>query len=128
MSNPAPLASRACTQTQQRALCVFPNLYSGYSEGFSFLSGGLGAGRFGFGNGIVHGRGTDSVCPMRCALRIGVDRGPLGGDLSHCAVGICGGRVASDPLCRWHWLGGRRVGGGVPLGAHSVAELWRSVA
>ena len=45
---------------------------------------------------------------MRCALRIGVDRGCSGGD---CVA------VTLD------WRGGRGVGGAVPLGVHSRAEV-----
>ena len=41
---------------------------------------------------------------MRCALRIGLDGGRLGGDLCRCAVGIGDGRVISDALCRWDLL------------------------
>ena len=32
-----------------------------------------------------------------------------------CAVGIAGGRVASDAVCRWDWQGERGVGSAVPL-------------
>ena len=77
---------------------------------------------------------------MRCALRIGVDRGRLGGDLCRCAVGIGGGRVVSDALCRcdwgervvWvalcrcDWRARRRVGSAAPLGLAGRASCgWR---
>ena len=55
-----------------------------------------------FGNDIAHVRArlrTCAMCPMRCARRIGLDRGDPGGDLCRCAVGIGGGRVVSDTLC-----------------------------
>ena len=44
-------------------------------------------------------------CPMRCALRIRVDPGRLGGGLGRYAVGIAGGRVVSDALRRSDWRG-----------------------
>ena len=83
-----------------------------------------------FGNAFAHVRGvrarprTFAICPMRCALRIGLDGGRLGGALCRCAVGIGGGCVVSDAQCRWDWpvlglsggsvtslvgIGGRRV-------------------
>ena len=68
---------------------------------------------------------TVGICLMRCALRIGVDRGRLREDLSRCAVdwpgsGLSGGSVTSlcrcmVALCRWDWRGRRRMGGAVPL-------------
>ena len=51
-----------------------------------------------------------AICPMRCALRIGVDRGRLGGDVCRCAVGIGVGCVVSDALCCWDWWRARRFG------------------
>ena len=59
----------------------------------------------------VHGRSR-----TRCVLRIGLDRGGLGGDLCRSAVEVCGGRVGSEAVCCWDWWGGRRVGSAVPLG------------
>ena len=56
------------------------------SEGFSFLSGGLGAGPCSF----LFWVGVRSR--SRCA-RIGVGRGCLGGVLRRCAVGIGGWHV-----------------------------------
>ena len=52
---------------------------------------------------------------MRCALRIGVEGGRLGGALWRCAVGIGAGRVVSDPLCRCVLWGEPGLDGAVPL-------------
>ena len=41
---------------------------------------------------------------MRCALRIGLDRGCLGGDLCRCAVGIGGEGVVWVALCHWECI------------------------
>ena len=85
-----------------------------------------------------------AVCPMRCAFRIGLDGGRLGGALYRCAVVIGGesrvlgsavpwglvGRTWSGcrnavgigaesvvwvALCRCDWWGGCPLGGAVPL-------------
>ena len=96
------------------------------SEGFLFLSGGLGRDRVrsGFGNAFVHACETVPICLMRCALRIGLYWGCLVGVRGRFAEGIGGGRVVSNALCRWDWWGGRRVGNAVL--SHSLSE--RSLA
>ena len=67
-----------------------------------------------------------AVCPMRCAVRIGLDRGRLGGDLCRCAVGIGAGRVASDALCPCDSRGVCGMGSAVPLGLAGRAwSGWR---
>ena len=58
---------------------------------------------------------TFAICPMRCALRIGLDGGRLGGDLCRCAVGIGKEDVVCVALCRCDWREGRPVGSAVPL-------------
>ena len=45
------------------------------------------------------------LCPMRCALRIGLEGGRLGGALWRCAVVIAGEGVVWVALCRCDWLG-----------------------
>ena len=80
------------------------------SEGFWFLSGGLGAGPCsGLGNAFVHGRETflkrlrdvcevpDVLCPYNCPVS-----------------GLSGGSVTS--LCRGDWSAASRVRCAVPLG------------
>ena len=80
------------------------------SEGFSFLSGGLGAGPCSFRLEMgpfmdVHSRDVpDALCPYDW-------RGSAS----------CGRRFVLR--CRGDFRGGRCVGGAVPLGVHSVAEL-----
>ena len=44
---------------------------------------------------------TFAICPMRCALRIGLYRG--------CLVAVSGGCVVSDALCRGDWWWACRV-------------------
>ena len=56
------------------------------------------------------------MCPMRCALRIGLYQGCLVAVSPRCAVGIGGGRVVSDALCREDWWWACRACGAVPLG------------
>ena len=69
------------------------------SEGFLFLSGGSGGGTVfvpisglwprAFASFRERPR-TFVLCPMRCALRIGLEGGRLGGALWRCAVVIAG--------------------------------------
>ena len=67
-------------------------------------------------------------CSIRCALKIGLDRGRLGGIFCRCAVGIGEGRVVSDALCRWAM--GIGVFGAVVIGERviwvvcKVVVLW----
>ena len=92
------------------------------SEGFLFLTGGSGGGTVfvsilgmrprAFASDRARSR-TFAVCPMRCALRIGLDGGRLGGALCRSAVGIGGGLVMSDALCRWDWPVSGLSGGSV---------------
>ena len=44
------------------------------------------------------------LCPMCCALRIGLEGGRLGGAFWRCAVGIAGESVVWEALCRCDWL------------------------
>ena len=87
------------------------------SEGFLFLSGGSGGGTV-----FVPILGLRSrtfapfvLCPMRCALRIGLEGGHLGGALWRCAVGTGGESLVWVALCRcdcWEEFG---LGGAAPL-------------
>ena len=59
----------------------------------------------------VHGRSLSrgARCPVRCARRIGVDRGRVGCLWRRCAVGIGDGRVVSEAPCCAAGIGGRRL-------------------
>ena len=54
------------------------------------------------------------MCPMRCAVRIGLDGGRLGGVLCRCAVVMGGESVVWVALCRGDWWGEHGVGVAVP--------------
>ena len=78
------------------------------SEGFSFLFLVWGRNRVpdAGARGTVFRTRALAICPMRCALRIGVDRGRL---LCRCAVGIGGQRVplgVSGGAVPWGLVGG----------------------
>ena len=102
------------------------------SEGFLFLIGGVWGRdrvRFDFGDGIAHARARSratAMCPMRCALRIGLYWGCLVAVSPRCTVVIGGGRVVSDALCRGDWWWACRISGAVPWGFAGRASCgWR---
>ena len=97
------------------------------SEGLLFLSGGSGGRdrvRSDFGIAFASDRERPRafvLCPMRCALRIGLDGGRLGGAFWRCAVVIAGESLVWVALCRcdcWGaWSGWRRA---VVIGGQSL--------
>ena len=96
------------------------------SEGFLFLSGGSGGGTV-FVSILEMIRSRTTARPMRCALRIGLQGGRLGGALYRCVVGIGGESVVWVALCRGDWRGERGLGGAVPWGLVGRAwSGWRS--
>ena len=55
---------------------------------------------------VAHGRARSravAMCPVRCAIVIGLDPGRVGGVLRRCVVGIGGRRVVSDARCQCDW-------------------------
>ena len=79
------------------------------SEGFLFLSGGSGGGTVFVAFWGMVSQTTASVrersratvlCPMRCALRIGLEGVRLGEALWRCAVVIAGESLVCAALCR----------------------------
>ena len=94
------------------------------SEGFLFLSGGSWGGTVfvpilemisrAFASDRARPR-TFVLCPMRCALRIGLEGGRLGEALWRCAVGIGGESLLWAALCRCVCWGEPGLCGAVPL-------------
>ena len=58
---------------------------------------------------------TFVLCPMRCALRIGLEGGRLGEALCRCAVVIAGESLVWAAPCRCDCWGEPGLGGAVPL-------------
>ena len=109
------------------------------SEGFLFLSGGSGGGTVfvpisglfprAFASVRERSRAFASVrartfvlCPMRCALRIGLPGGRLGEALWRCAVVIGGESLVWVAPCRCDCWGEPGLGGAVPWGL--VGRAW----
>ena len=80
------------------------------SEGFLFLSGGSGGGTVFVPISGLRPR-TFVLCPMRCALRIGLEGGRLGGALWRCAVVIAGESPVWVAPSRCDWWGEPGLGG-----------------
>ena len=93
--------SKMCLRMHEKSL--FSRMRS---EGFLFLSGGSGGGTVfvpisGLWPRPVRERPrTFVLCPMRCALRIGLEGGRLGGALWRCAVVIAQKSLVWVALCR----------------------------
>ena len=87
------------------------------TERFLFLSGGSAGGTVLVATVELISRTTAHVRARpryaRCAVPFGLGWGRLGGALRRCAVGIGGGRVVSDALCRWDWPVSGLSGGSV---------------
>ena len=94
------------------------------SEGFLFLSGGSGGGTVFVPISGLRPRTTANdrkrlratvLCPMRCALRIGLEGGRLGEALWRCAVVIAGESLVWVAPCGCDCWGEAGLGGAVPL-------------